>query len=87
MGWLAFLLSPTYRRRFLANAAQAGYAFADVRVAEHLGGHLRGLAENVGAKQVTRDAGQPFEPGDQRALHGRVAPAAMQPRSRPDLRL
>lgn len=25
MGWLAFLLSPTYRRRFLANATQAGY--------------------------------------------------------------
>lgn len=31
LGWLAFLLSPTYRRRFLANAAQAGYRFAQVR--------------------------------------------------------
>jgi KDO2-lipid IV(A) lauroyltransferase len=25
VGWTAFLLSPTYRRRFLANARQAGY--------------------------------------------------------------
>lgn len=31
MGWLAFLLSPTYRRRFLANAKQAGYSFAQAR--------------------------------------------------------
>ncbi|MEO9101622.1 MAG: lysophospholipid acyltransferase family protein [Burkholderiales bacterium] len=29
-GWLTFLLSPTYRRRFIDNAAQAGYTFADV---------------------------------------------------------
>ena len=33
MGWLAFALSPTYRRRFLANAAVAGYGFATVRAA------------------------------------------------------
>jgi KDO2-lipid IV(A) lauroyltransferase len=33
LGWLAFLASPTYRRRFLANAALAGYRFADVRPA------------------------------------------------------
>lgn len=33
VGWLAFLLSPTYRRRFLANAAQAGYGFGGVRAA------------------------------------------------------
>jgi KDO2-lipid IV(A) lauroyltransferase len=31
VGWLAFLLSPTYRRRFVANARQAGYALSDVR--------------------------------------------------------
>ena len=24
LGWLAWLLSPTYRRRFAANSAQAG---------------------------------------------------------------
>ena len=29
-GWLTFLLSPTYRRRFVNNARQAGYPFADV---------------------------------------------------------
>ena len=31
LGWIAFLASPLYRRRFLANAAQAGLRFADVR--------------------------------------------------------
>lgn len=31
MGWVAFAASPTYRRRFLANAALAGYSFAQVR--------------------------------------------------------
>lgn len=30
LGWLVFALSGTYRRRFLSNAAQAGYRFADV---------------------------------------------------------
>lgn len=30
LGWLAFLLSPSYRRQFLANARQAGYSFAQV---------------------------------------------------------
>ncbi|MGH8822653.1 MAG: lysophospholipid acyltransferase family protein [Rhodoferax sp.] len=30
MGWLTFLASPTYRRRFLANAAQAGYGLRQV---------------------------------------------------------
>ncbi|KAB2904052.1 MAG: lysophospholipid acyltransferase family protein [Burkholderiaceae bacterium] len=33
MGWLVFWVSPTYRRRFLDNAAAAGYAFAQVRAA------------------------------------------------------
>jgi len=33
LGWAAFVLSPTYRRRLLANVAQAGYAFAQVRAA------------------------------------------------------
>ena len=31
LGWLAFLASATYRRRFLDNAALAGYRFAQVR--------------------------------------------------------
>ena len=30
MGWLAFGLSPTYRRRFMENVGQAGYRFAQV---------------------------------------------------------
>lgn len=30
LGWLSFLLSRTYRRRFLENIAQAGYRFAAV---------------------------------------------------------
>lgn len=33
VGWLSFLASPTYRRRFLENAAQAGYGLAEVSAA------------------------------------------------------
>ena len=33
LGWLVFLVSGTYRRRFLHNARQAGYRFAEVRAA------------------------------------------------------
>ena len=33
MGWAAFLGSPVYRRRFVENAALAGYRFAPVRAA------------------------------------------------------
>ena len=33
LGWVSFLGSPTYRRRFLDNAAQAGYGLATVRAA------------------------------------------------------
>jgi Kdo2-lipid IVA lauroyltransferase/acyltransferase len=33
LGWLAFLGSGVYRRRFMDNARQAGYRFADVRAA------------------------------------------------------
>jgi KDO2-lipid IV(A) lauroyltransferase len=31
LGWIAFLASPVYRRRFLANAAQAGLRMREVR--------------------------------------------------------
>ncbi|AEG91866.1 lysophospholipid acyltransferase family protein [Ramlibacter tataouinensis] len=38
IGWLAFALSPTYRRRFLGNIAQAGLRFAEARPAvAHIG--------------------------------------------------
>ena len=40
LGWSAFLGSPTYRRRFLANAAIAGYAWPDVRPAVAHAGRL-----------------------------------------------
>ena len=33
LGWLTWLASPTYRRRFAANAARAGYRFGQVRAA------------------------------------------------------
>ena len=33
MGWLVFVLSPSYRRRFVENASRAGYRFAQVRAA------------------------------------------------------
>lgn len=40
VGWVAFALSPTYRRRFLANARQAGLPFAVVRPAVAESGKL-----------------------------------------------
>lgn len=40
VGWLSFLASPTYRRRFLANARQAGYSLDQVRGAVSEGGKL-----------------------------------------------
>jgi KDO2-lipid IV(A) lauroyltransferase len=43
VGWLAFLGSPTYRRRFLANARLAGLAWPQVRAAVAASGRL--LAE------------------------------------------
>ncbi|MGB3069561.1 MAG: lysophospholipid acyltransferase family protein [Ottowia sp.] len=33
LGWLSWLLSPTYRRRFAQNAGLAGYSFGQVRAA------------------------------------------------------
>ena len=40
MGWAAYLTSPTYRKRFLANSAQAGYRFDEVRPAVAHAGRL-----------------------------------------------
>jgi Kdo2-lipid IVA lauroyltransferase/acyltransferase len=40
VGWLSFLASPTYRRRFLDNARQAGYGFPTVRGAVAEAGKL-----------------------------------------------
>ena len=40
IGWLTWLLSPTYRRRFRENALQAGYGFAAVRAAVAEAGKL-----------------------------------------------
>lgn len=40
VGWLSFLLSGTYRRRFLENARKAGYPFAAVRAAVAESGKL-----------------------------------------------
>lgn len=38
LGWVVFAASPVYRRRFIANARQAGYTFAQVRPAvAHIG--------------------------------------------------
>jgi KDO2-lipid IV(A) lauroyltransferase len=33
LGWLVFLLSPSYRRNFIANTRQAGYRFAEIAAA------------------------------------------------------
>jgi KDO2-lipid IV(A) lauroyltransferase len=47
LGWLAFLASPTYRRRFVANARQAGYRFAQVRRAVAEAGKLAAEAPRL----------------------------------------
>jgi KDO2-lipid IV(A) lauroyltransferase len=39
-GWLTFVVSPTYRRRFRANARQAGYSLGRVRGAVGAAGRL-----------------------------------------------
>ena len=40
VGWASFLASPSYRRRFLQNAARAGYGLATVRAAVAEAGKL-----------------------------------------------
>jgi KDO2-lipid IV(A) lauroyltransferase len=40
LGWIAWLGSPTYRRRFAANAAQAGFSLRDVAGAVGAAGQL-----------------------------------------------
>jgi len=40
LGWVSFLASPTYRRRFVANAAQAGYTLGQVRGAVAQAGRM-----------------------------------------------
>jgi lauroyl/myristoyl acyltransferase len=40
LGWIAFLASSTYRRRFLANSAQAGLRFTQVSAAVAAAGAL-----------------------------------------------
>lgn len=47
VGWIAFLASPTYRQRFLANARQAGLAPADVRAAIAHSGRMIGEAPRL----------------------------------------
>jgi KDO2-lipid IV(A) lauroyltransferase len=47
LGWVTFLFSPTYRRRFLANAAQAGYRFSEVRRAVAEAGRAVGEAPRL----------------------------------------
>lgn len=42
LGWLAFVLSPTYRRRFRENARQAGYGFAQVAASVGQAGRMVG---------------------------------------------
>ncbi|MEK9803108.1 MAG: lysophospholipid acyltransferase family protein, partial [Curvibacter sp.] len=40
LGWLVFALSPTYRRRFLANVRQAGFSWRQCRGAVGQAGRL-----------------------------------------------
>lgn len=62
LGWLVFLLSPTYRKRFIDNAKQAGFTFAQVRPAIGHAGRMvaelpkvwSGPAVHVDMDQATR---------------------------------
>nr|WP_231402862.1 lysophospholipid acyltransferase family protein [Caenimonas aquaedulcis] len=47
LGWVAFLASPTYRRRFVANARQAGYGMGAVLGAVGEAGKLVGEAPRL----------------------------------------
>src|SRR3954469_21093468 len=62
LGWVTFLASPTYRRRFLANARQAGYRFAEVRGAVAAAGRLIGEVPRlwVGNAPVVQWSGEPL---------------------------
>ena len=64
MGWVTWALSPTYRRRFAANAAQAGYAFAQVRAAVgHAGRMVFEMPRiwlDMGEKDPYRDSYEQF---------------------------
>lgn len=53
LGWLAFLCSPTYRRRFVANAAHAGYSLAQVRAAVAHAGRMVAEAPRLWLGQRT----------------------------------
>jgi Kdo2-lipid IVA lauroyltransferase/acyltransferase len=47
LGWIAYALSPTYRRRFDGNAAQAGFAPFQVRAAVAAAGRMVGEAPRL----------------------------------------
>ena len=52
MGWLAWAFSPTYRCRFAANSAQAGYTFAQVRPAVGHAGRMVAELPRLWLKQT-----------------------------------
>ncbi|RLJ38684.1 lysophospholipid acyltransferase family protein [Acidovorax sp. 106] len=61
LGWVAFAASGVYRKRFLANAARAGYSFAQVRAAVgHAGRMVAELPRLwLGAPVPVRIEGEP----------------------------
>ena len=61
LGWVAFAVSGVYRKRFLANAALAGYSFAQVRAAVgHAGRMVAELPRLwLGAPVPVRIEGEP----------------------------
>ena len=62
MGWVAFIASPTYRHRFLENAALAGYRFAQVRAAVAHAGRMAAELPRLwlGAAPPCRIVGEEF---------------------------
>ena len=47
LGWVAFCASPSYRRRFIGNAARAGYRLRDVRAAVAHAGRMAAEAPRL----------------------------------------
>ena len=62
LGWLAYMLSPTYRRRFATNSHLAGYAPAQVRAAiAHAGRMVAELPRHTRGKVQKNLLREPYK--------------------------
>ena len=71
MGWITWACSPTYRRRFAANSAQAGYRFAQVRTAVGHAGRMVAELPRLWLRGMPVKAVHGAETVEQAWAHGR----------------